>query len=168
MDLDDDQILYTSGDNYNLDVDIAASEDVLAKVKQIIVQYGQEDRFTLLPYAVTDLFENWANNLSELGVSVFGETLDWISKYGHKGILHPAAAEPDKPSLLNQNGVFVPVPRGWFCKEPSEIRFALQRMKADGITKVGRADTRPARSACEEETKRTQPKTLIMRARPPD
>lgn len=42
------------------------------------------DKFTLVPYAVTPNFQRWASRLSELGVSVFGESLEWIQTYGHK------------------------------------------------------------------------------------
>jgi hypothetical protein len=41
-------------------------------------------RFTLVPYAVTTNFQRWAGALAELGVSVFGESLDWIQNFGHK------------------------------------------------------------------------------------
>lgn len=41
-------------------------------------------QFTLVPYAVTPNFQRWAAQLSEFGVSVFGESLEWIQQYGHK------------------------------------------------------------------------------------
>jgi hypothetical protein len=41
-------------------------------------------RFTLVPYAVTPNFQRWASSLAELGVSVFGESLEWVTRFGHK------------------------------------------------------------------------------------
>lgn len=79
FDLEDDQILWTPGEHYLLDDDIAKDPSVVARLKQVIVQ-NSSDKFTLLPYAVTNHFQEWSNQLSELGVSVFGETIEWISK----------------------------------------------------------------------------------------
>ncbi|KAF6263038.1 hypothetical protein COO60DRAFT_1672706 [Scenedesmus sp. NREL 46B-D3] len=42
------------------------------------------EKFTLVPYAVTPNFQRWGSQLSEFGVSVFGESLEWIQQYGHK------------------------------------------------------------------------------------
>ena len=37
-----------------------------------------------MPYAVTNNFLRWARQLSELGVQVFGESLQWMEQFGHK------------------------------------------------------------------------------------
>lgn len=79
LELDEEQIIWTSGDNYLLDDDIATESNVVGRIKSVVVS-NPSDTFTLVPYAVTSHFERWANQLSELGVCVFGETTEWISK----------------------------------------------------------------------------------------
>ena len=106
--------------NYLLDEDIATDPGVLPHIKSILVTHPS-DQFTLVPYAVTPFFEKWANQLSELGVSVFGETLEWIEKYGHKGILHRSPSTPDEPSVIEKIDANCTVPRGWFCKTHEEL-----------------------------------------------
>jgi hypothetical protein len=58
-------------------------EALLARLKALLLsQPGQ--RFALVPYAVTPNFQRWAAALTEFGVSVFGESLEWTQRYGHK------------------------------------------------------------------------------------
>lgn len=59
-----------------------------------------------------------------------------VCRFGHKGILHPAAATPDRPSPLTEMGLSVPVPRGWYCTCNAEIMFALKRLREDGVGRV--------------------------------
>ena len=55
-----------------------------AQVKALLVSAAASEKFTLVPYAVTPNFQRWASQLSEFGVSVFGESLEWIKQYGHE------------------------------------------------------------------------------------
>jgi len=133
--LDDDQIIFTSGSVYNLDDDIASDPNVLARLKAIVVG-NPNDKFTFVPYAVTPNFERWAEPFFELGVTVFGERLEWIEKFGHKGILHRSVVTPDVPSVVEEIGVTVPVARGWSVKNKEELLHAWELLKAEGIKKA--------------------------------
>ena len=76
----------------------------MSRLKALVIS-NPKDRFTLVPYAVTPNFERWAKPFSELGVTVFGEDLTWINRYGHKGILHRHMQSLDQPSVLEQMNV---------------------------------------------------------------
>ncbi|CAG9463223.1 unnamed protein product [Pedinophyceae sp. YPF-701] len=132
--LDEDQVIVTSGREYNLDDDISSDPGVISRLKAIVIS-NPKDKFTLVPYAVTPNFERWANQFHELGVTVFGESLEWILKFGHKGILHRRVATPDVPSIVEQIGATVPVARGWHCCNRDELLWAWEWLNAHGVRK---------------------------------
>lgn len=117
LDLDEDQAIFTEGDIYNLDDDM--DDKIVAKLRQIIASSG--DEWTLVPYGVTYKFERWANQLADLGVAVFGETVEWIHQYGHKGILHRHMKCLDKPSEMEIIDSNIRVAKGYTCSDNDDL-----------------------------------------------
>ena len=87
--LEEWQALFTSGSVYNMDDNI--SDEMIEKLRAIMV--GENCGWTLVPYCVTPNFKRWASLLvqgsgKDLDVQTFGDELDWVDRYGHKGALH--------------------------------------------------------------------------------
>jgi len=97
--LSDNQVIFTRGENLVMDLDV---DDAIVQRIRGIVTNNPNDKFTIVPYCVTEQFEAWSSQLAELGVTVYGETVEWTKKYGHKGILHRHISCLDKPCLMEE------------------------------------------------------------------
>eukprot|EP00960_Hanusia_phi_P000025 502-Hanusia_phi.AAC.2 len=129
MNLDKSQAIFTSGDNLSLDDDI--DDSILSQLKGIIV--SGEDKWTLVPYMVTPSFQRWATSLSEFGVAVFGEELEFLEQFGSKGMLHRHVSSPDTPSAIEQLDPSIPVPRGYRCSTVDDLMEAYKLLDVKDI-----------------------------------
>jgi hypothetical protein len=83
------QALFTSGDIYNMDDDV--DEGMILSLSATMER--SNCGWTLVPYCVTPNFKRWASLLAKapgtvLDLEVFGEELEWVDRFGHKGVLH--------------------------------------------------------------------------------
>jgi len=115
--LADWQVIFTAGNSACLDDDV--EEAVLTKIRGIVTT--SEQQYTLVPYCVTDSFISWSEKLAEHKVAVFGEELEWVKKYGHKGILHRHIQTPDKPSVIEEIDPTIRVPKGFVCSTIDDL-----------------------------------------------
>jgi hypothetical protein len=116
------QAMFTSGTIYNMDDDV--DDHMVEKMRSIIVESGCG--WTLVPYCVTANFTRWASKLSGLDVCVFGEELEWVEAYGHKGALHRHVRTPDIPSLVETIDPEILVARGFTCSSVEDLLLAYQ------------------------------------------
>ncbi|EKX41719.1 hypothetical protein GUITHDRAFT_74499 [Guillardia theta CCMP2712] len=117
LDLGEDQVIFSSGDSYCLDDDI--NETILSRLRSIIQSSGNS--WTLVPYMVTSNFQRWACQLADLDVSVFGEDLEWVQKFGSKGILHRHVRSLDTPSIIEEIDPNIRVARGYGCSTVDDL-----------------------------------------------
>jgi len=82
-------------------MDLDIGESIVQQIRDIVIG-SNGDRFTIIPYCVTAQFQAWYSQLSDLGITVYGELLEWTAKYGHKGILHRHVSCLDKPCLIEE------------------------------------------------------------------
>eukprot|EP00051_Salpingoeca_urceolata_P006844 m.90543 g.90543 ORF g.90543 m.90543 type:complete len:1273 (-) comp15010_c0_seq4:98-3916(-) len=128
--LDDDQIIFTSGEQFVLDDDM--DNETVAKIKSIVAT-NSKDKFVLFPYCVTPQFERWANQLSELGVAVLGERVEWVEKFGSKGILHRHIQSLDTQSVLDEIAPGIPVAKGYGCSTVEDLLKAYELIGAQEV-----------------------------------
>ena len=132
--LSDDDVVWTSGSKYNMDDDMDAL--TLHELKRRIRSKTDEladDHWLLVPYAPQPNFFRWARPLLiELGDSAswFGETTDWLAKYGDKGLLHRHMDSLDTPSVIETIDNTICVPRGFVC-ETTEHLLAARELLGD-------------------------------------
>ena len=89
MGLQEWQALFTSGTVYNMDDDV--DDNMVACLRETML--ATNCSWTLVPYCVTPNFKRWASMLvqgpgKDLDLEVFGDDLDWVDRFGHKGALH--------------------------------------------------------------------------------
>lgn len=129
----DDQVIWTRGLIYNMDKDMDALTLVELK-RRIDSQSDEHDHWLLVPYAPNIEFDRWAQklvvSLGDNRVSVFGETKDWLSKYGDKGLLHRHMDHLDTPSEIEKIDGSIVVPRGYVC-ETNEHLLAARELLSD-------------------------------------
>eukprot|EP00056_Hartaetosiga_gracilis_P005169 m.82069 g.82069 ORF g.82069 m.82069 type:complete len:1309 (-) comp12075_c2_seq1:42-3968(-) len=128
--LSDDQVIFTSNEHFVMDDDI--NDDIVSRIKAVVTT-NPKDKFTLVPYTITDRFERWSSQLSEVGVTVFGESLDWVSQYGHKGILHRNMWSLDVPSLMETFTPNITVARGYTCRTQEHLVKAWELLECDQV-----------------------------------
>ena len=129
--LTEDQGIFTSGNVYNLDDDI--DSDVLSRLKAIITG-NPKDTFSLVPYGVTPNFMRWANQLLPLGnVAIYGDTLEWVQKFGHKGILHRHIKSLDQPSVIETICPTAIVAQGYTCSTVEELLKAYELLNMERV-----------------------------------
>ena len=116
--LAEDQVFFTSGSKFVMDDDM--TEDVVSRIKAVVAK-NQRGAFTLVPYCVTANFERWANQLRDLGVTLFGETFEWVQMYGHKGILHRHIKSLDEPCFIEKVAPNVRVAKGFTCSTTEDL-----------------------------------------------
>jgi hypothetical protein len=92
------QALFTSGSVYNMDDNIC--EDMIDCMKTIMLKDSRG--WTLVPYCVTPNFKRWASLLvqglgKDIDIQIFGDELDWVDRFGHKGVLHRHMRSLDTP-----------------------------------------------------------------------
>lgn len=121
--LSEDQILWTSGQDYLLDDGIRKKQ--MAQVRKMT----STGCWLLAPYCRTEPFNRWS---SELNVPVLGDSVDWVKKYADKAILHPHVHSHKRPKELPiLRGINVP--KGWVCDDRRDLEAAFRAMSADGV-----------------------------------
>ncbi len=94
------QALFTSGNIYNMDDDV--DEGMINSLRATMLK--SKCGWTLVPYCVTPNFKRWASLLAEsrddLDLEVFGEELEWVDRFGHKGVLHRHIRSLDTPRYM--------------------------------------------------------------------
>eukprot|EP00730_Choanoeca_flexa_P011131 TRINITY_DN2367_c0_g1_i1.p1 TRINITY_DN2367_c0_g1~~TRINITY_DN2367_c0_g1_i1.p1 ORF type:complete len:1263 (+),score=411.59 TRINITY_DN2367_c0_g1_i1:79-3867(+) len=128
--LSDDQVLWTSDEHLVMDDDV--NDEIVARIKQLVT-LNPKDKFTLVPYCVTANFERWSAQLSEVGVTVFGESFNWVEKYGHKGILHRHVDDLDTPCIIEKVAPNVRVAKGYTCDTAEQLVKAWELIQAEKV-----------------------------------
>ena len=133
--LKEEQVVWTQGKLYNMDKDMDALTVVELK-RRLLKQSEENDHWLLVPYAPNPEFDRWAQpfieSLTKSGasVSVFGESEDWLRKYGDKGLLHRHMDALDEPSEIEKIDSTIVVPRGYVC-ETTEHLLAARELLSD-------------------------------------
>ena len=152
--LSEEQIIWTSGENYSLDKDI--TQGIRDKLGGLIrtsacqsnkncKEYGCN--WVLIPYTASHCLYEWSSSLlqefpnvsctSKLDVSpprratleVFGESEEWNEKYGHKGILHRHMSSLSKRAVIeeiDENFKKTFVPKGYQCSNTEHLLGAYE------------------------------------------
>ena len=149
--LSDNQVVWTRGLRFSLDEEITEDPTVRAKLLRCMREISEsrdvtgresvssgcsKDRHScnwlFLPYSATPAFLQWARPFislaqekhSEMTISIFGESYDWMLEFGDKGLLHRHMSSLDVPSVVEAIDPTIPVPRGYVCKTIAELRAA--------------------------------------------
>jgi hypothetical protein len=130
LDLDPNQIIWTSGRHFELDKDIDSN------ILYDIINRHPRDDWTLIPYSCSNEFYKWSLPLIErclansTKLSVFGETAEWIESYGNKGILHRKIRNLSEPSVVEVIDNSIPVANGYMAYDVGELVEAFELLKA--------------------------------------
>ena len=146
--LAENQIIWTSGENFALDEDI---NENIQKIIQQTIKKSVSDYYgcnwVLVPYSATKYFLHWSSvlsqefpydhnscvkNMSQPTLEVFGESEEWIEKYGHKGILHRHMSNLNIPAIIediDENLKNFGVPKGYQCSNNTELLGAYNLLK---------------------------------------
>eukprot|EP00049_Salpingoeca_infusionum_P017289 m.352412 g.352412 ORF g.352412 m.352412 type:complete len:1261 (-) comp16516_c0_seq1:279-4061(-) len=116
--LSDDQVMWTCDEHLVMDDDV--DDEIVARIKAILTM-NPKDNFILVPYCVTANFERWSAQLADFGVKVFGESFEWVEKYGHKGILHRHVRDLETPSIMEEVAPNVRVAKGFVCDTADDL-----------------------------------------------
>jgi hypothetical protein len=119
--LSDSQVVWTSGSLFNMDDDMC-SDTVRTLEAKMTEAAGAH--WLLLPYCPTPNFYRWASPLvSRLdgAASMFGETTEWLAKYGDKGLLHRKISSLDTPCMIEEIDPTIAVPKGYVCETVDEL-----------------------------------------------
>lgn len=139
--LSDEQVIWTPGSQFNMDDDMdAATVDALARRMEMLSTGKPEmaRSWMLVPYCPTPNFMRWAEELiahplfagdKPVVTSWFGETAEWLAKFGNKGMLHRKVSDLDSPSMIETIDPTIPVPRGYVCETVEDLLKARELMK---------------------------------------
>ena len=116
------QVMFTSGTVYNMDDDV--DDQMVEQLRSLIIESGCG--WTMVPYCVTSNFTRWASKLSGLNLDVFGEELEWVDAFGHKGALHRHVRTPETPSLVETIDPTILVARGFTCSSVEDLLLAYE------------------------------------------
>lgn len=115
--INEDHIIWTSGDHYLLDE--AIQKEVFGEVK-FLVESGS---WQMVPYSVTAPFQEWARGVE---AEVFGDSASWVSQFGSKAILHGCARiDPSYQQQVFPFTAGVKIPLGWVCRDLGELELGL-------------------------------------------
>jgi len=123
------QAVFTSGSIYNMDDDV--DDEMVERLRAIIKESGCG--WTMVPYCVTPNFNRWASKLSSLDVETFGELLEWVDMYGHKGALHRHVRQLDVPSLVETIDPNILVARGYTCSAVDDLLLAYNLLDCQRV-----------------------------------
>ena len=123
---DEDQAIFTTGDSFCLDHDF--DDVVLGKLRSAI--QASDKQWTFVPYMVTKEFEGWATKMSDLNLAVFGEDLEWVNKFGSKGILHRHIQSLDEPGIIEMIDPNIRVAKGYTCSTVDDLIQAYKLIDA--------------------------------------
>ena len=129
--LTDDQVIWTAGSKFNMDdnMDESTVETLVNRMESVSVP-GQTT-WLLVPYCPTPNFLRWASPLVENSgglLTIFGESSEWLAKYGDKGGLHRKMSSLHEPSVLETIDPTIAVPRGFVCETVEELLAARELM----------------------------------------
>ncbi len=139
--LHDEQVIWTPGSQFNMDDDMdAETVDGLARRMEMlsVAKPDMARKWLLLPYCPTPNFMRWAKDLmahpllvgeKPIAVTYFGETSEWLEKFGNKGMLHRKVSDLDVPSIIETIDATIPVPRGYVCETIEELLKARELME---------------------------------------
>mmetsp|Transcript_70722 Transcript_70722/g.188787 ORF Transcript_70722/g.188787 Transcript_70722/m.188787 type:complete len:392 (-) Transcript_70722:160-1335(-) len=127
---DESQAIFTSGNIYNMDDDV---DDNMIHCMQEFINSSDCD-WTVIPYCVTPNFQRWLIKLKETAahssrkhdIAVFGDEVEWVERFGHKGVLHRHISSLDTPSLIETIDPTILVARGYTCTTPEDLMHAHQ------------------------------------------
>lgn len=147
--LSEDQIIWTSGENYSLDRDI--TEAIQNKLRDVIRSSASETvnigcNWVLIPYTASKCFYKWSSSLLHefpsvlcektetsalrgATLEVFGESEEWNEKYGHKGILHRHMSTLSTKAVIeeiDENFKTTYVPKGYQCSNTEHLLGAYE------------------------------------------
>ena len=126
--LQEEQVVWTSGSLFNMDDDMCA-KTVSELEGKMAAAAGA--RWLLLPYCPTPNFLRWASPLvSRVGgqATIFGETPQWLAKFGDKGLLHRKMSSLETPSVIEEIDPTIVVPAGYVCETVEELLAARELM----------------------------------------
>ena len=124
----DDQVVWTSGSLFNMDDDMCAKTVSTLEGKMAAAAGA---RWLLLPYCPTPNFLRWASPLvSRFGslATIFGETPEWLAKFGDKGLLHRKMRSLETPSVIEEIDATIAVPAGYVCETVEELLAAREKL----------------------------------------
>mmetsp|Transcript_8522 Transcript_8522/g.21293 ORF Transcript_8522/g.21293 Transcript_8522/m.21293 type:complete len:497 (+) Transcript_8522:214-1704(+) len=127
------QAVFTEGGRYNLDDDVSNNDALVEALSSLVAGSGA---WTLVPYCPTDNFNRWASTLMQVNadVRVYGESLEWVEKYGHKGCLHRHVRNLDVPSVVEQVcGSNVVVAKGYTCSTIEHLLEAYRLLECERV-----------------------------------
>jgi hypothetical protein len=129
--LTDDQVIWTAGSKFNMDDDMddTTVETLVNRMESVSVP--GKTTWLLVPYCPTPNFHRWASPLVENSgglLTIFGETPEWLEKFGDKGVLHRKMSSLHEPSVLETIDPTIPVPRGFVCETVEELLAARELM----------------------------------------
>lgn len=67
---------------------------------------------------------------------MFGETNEWVKKWGNKSILHRQIRTPHVPAVIDEIDPNIAVPRGWVCHSNEDLLAAWRELRTHGVLKV--------------------------------
>lgn len=126
--LQDEQVVWTSGSLFNMDDDMCG--ETVSKLEEKMAEAAGA-RWLLLPYCPTPNFLRWASPLVsrfEGLAAVFGETPEWLEKFGDKGLLHRKVSSLETPSVIEEIDATIVVPAGYVCETVEELLTARELM----------------------------------------
>jgi hypothetical protein len=110
------------------------NDDVISStVERISSVIGKEDNsavLTIMPYRATKHFLRWFKDLRKvlerrfagrIEVKVFGESQDWMHRFGTKGLLHRHIADLSVPSEIENIDASITVARGFQCSTSEHL-----------------------------------------------
>lgn len=126
--LQEDQVVWTSGSLFNMDDDMCGKT-----VRELEEKMGAAAgaRWLLLPYCPTPNFLRWASPLvGRFGglATIFGESPEWLAKFGNKGLLHRKMSSLETPSVIEEIDATIAVPAGYVCETVEELLAARELM----------------------------------------
>ena len=139
--LSDEQVIWTPGTKFNMDDNMDADTvETLARRMELLTaakpDFARE--WLLIPYCPTTNFLRWADELTAhplltglqepIAVTFFGESTEWLAKFGNKGMLHRAMSDLETPSMIETIDPTIPVPRGFVCTTTEELLKARELM----------------------------------------
>lgn len=116
------EIIETSNEQYLMDHDIAADQDILSELRR----RNKNERIELYPYGVTDEFLTWAQPLIDEGAVLVGDKKRYLDTrwWGHKGGLHRWIDNLNCPSFIEET--IMMVADGFVARNKEEIRKACE------------------------------------------
>lgn len=123
--LHDDQVMWTSGQDFLLD------DEIGRELMPELLRLATRRQVTLFPYAASEGFERWATKLGSGSVRVFGDNPTFFRHWSDKACLHHHVHHGiNGHSHLPDS---VPVPLGFVCDTTEDLVLAASRLRGMGV-----------------------------------